>query len=188
MMNRIKHAALLGLTCSLACCAAQQTAPTSSPPASRIEGQRELEELTVEIERNRVALGLPERREVGSAGEMPSEALRPQPADAADQAAPSAPMPGQAAPSQAPELESAPETNAKASAMEEPREGYAHQRAAEQCPEPCRYTKAICHAAGRICDIARYLDEEDARRRCDRARQDCSEAQRATAERCESCK
>jgi hypothetical protein len=61
------------------------------------------------------------------------------------------------------------------------------EEAPRQCPESCRLTRAICSAADRICSLARYLAEEDAQRRCKRARLDCSEARRATRSICSGC-
>jgi hypothetical protein len=56
-----------------------------------------------------------------------------------------------------------------------------------RCPLPCRQARAICHAARRICKLADYLAEDDARQRCDQAREDCRQARQATQSRCSAC-
>ena len=52
--------------------------------------------------------------------------------------------------------------------------------AGQKAPDLCRHTRAICHAARRICGLADYLGEADARGRCRRAQEDCTEARRHT--------
>jgi hypothetical protein len=158
---------LLPLSVWLGSCAA--SAPSQrAAPSSPAQGRTELAELEGEIARNRVALGLPARTDKTEIAADQTEHLA-----AAGQAEPSAPPPA-AAPAPAERV-----AQAKSSG------GSAREEACNV--DPCRYTKAICDAAARICDIARYLGDGDARSRCGRAQQDCSDARRTTGDRCPGC-
>jgi len=162
-------------------CASSGKAPLASmpPPQTPAEARQQMEQLERMIEDNRVALGLPARQEPEqtqarhAAPAAPSaggaEAPRP---ESADDAVTYAPEPCAPAPA------------AKASARMEER----HYEDRPTCTPGCRYAKAICGAAERICNLARYLGEPDARHRCQRAQQDCRAARRATAaQACDEC-
>jgi hypothetical protein len=153
----------------LSCAASQQGMPAMRGPSSPAEGQAQMATLEQQIERDRAALGLPHR---------------PPPAEPRDQRTvdlPSAPKPMAAPPPPPREDHMLAKARVEASAS-----------AGEPEPTctghgPCRYTRAICAAADRICAIAGFLGDADARQRCGRARQDCQDARQATRDRCPGC-
>lgn len=170
-----RHALLL-IAGALAGCASspasQRTSVASGPPASPGEGRSELVALEHRIARDLVALGLAPRRDPAEAVQLGEAATR------ADQARPAAAPPPSPSPAEAPAdaLAAKSESRERASGGE------------DSCGrDPCRHTRAICDAASRICEIARYLQEADARARCGRALQDCREARRSTQDRCPGC-
>jgi len=155
------------LAAALAACASAGAPATAmqAAPSSPWEGRREISDLERQIEQGRVALGMPARQQptrtppesAGSEG----HAL-----DAAPEAKP--------APPPAPSVEAA--------------EPVVRAKKDDHCGVgSCRYTRAICAAASRICGIARYLDDEDARSRCARAEQDCQDARKVTRGSCPGC-
>ena len=151
----------------LGSCAAGMS--SSRTPSSPAQGREELAQLEGEIATDRVALGLPPRAEEKTA-------------TAADQSAHGGAEAFAPAPSASPPPPAAP---AERAAVNSAAGGAAKE---DVCTvDPCRYTRAICAAATRICDIARYLGDEDARGRCGRAQQDCSEARRVTRDNCPGC-
>ena len=167
------------LAIALAGCASSQRASLASgPPASPAQGRSELNQLEQRIERDLAALGLASQGQTAEAVRLGELAARPERLDrqpSAGQVTPSAPPPPTAAPADA--LAAKSEARERASAAAE-----------DSCGrDPCRYTRAICDAASRICEIARYLEEPDARARCGRALQDCQQARKATQDRCPGC-
>jgi hypothetical protein len=171
-----RHALLLVAgALALAGCASsparQRSSVASGPPASPGEGRSELVALEHRIARDLVALGLAPQRDPAEAAQLGEAATR------ADQPRPAAPPPSPA-PAEAPAdaLAAKSESTERASGGE------------DACGrDPCRQTRAICDAASRICEIARYLQEADARARCGRALQDCQAARKATQARCPGC-
>lgn len=175
-MQRVEHASrwsswfqltavvvLAGCAASKAMAPAAVDAPLPNTPG---EAKHELAQLERQIVEGRVALGLPARSKAQVLEDTGS-------AENAGSAGPDeAPRPAQAAPAE-------PVSESVECAKREERDA--------PCDDSCRYTKAICHAAARICRLARFLEEEDARRRCRRAQQDCREAQRTTAGSCSGC-
>lgn len=156
-------------------CASAGKAPGSPaalpPPSSPAEARRELVELEASIHHNRLALGLPARAEADQAQGVAS----PGPSEAS-----------QAEPPAAPAAESPPPAPVAAEKVSRAEATSADEEA--DCSPGCRYTRAICHAAERICTLARYLGEEDAHRRCRRAQQDCRDARQATRDAsCDDC-
>jgi hypothetical protein len=138
-------------------------APSQKMPASTAEGRAELARLEQQSAAGRAALGLPPRP---ARAEPPAEASPALKKEAADEAV------------------SEQDSAANAPALS----GESGGAAGESCSQdPCRYTRAICEAASRICDIARYLGDEEAKGRCSRARQDCAEARRSTRDSCPAC-
>jgi hypothetical protein len=162
----IRHPVLLAALAALViagCAASSQRSASSGPPASPAAAQSELATLERQIDGARASLGLEPRADRAEALKLGEQATRPD--------RPPAPEPVLAPP-------------ARTSASE-----LASDRAERDgCGrDPCRYTRAICEAASRICEIARYLQEADARGRCGRALQDCQQARRATRDRCPGC-
>jgi hypothetical protein len=153
---------LAGCGASKAMAPAAVDAPLPNSPG---EARHEMAQLERQIVEGRVALGLPAR----SKAQVSDDGV----AESAGVAGEEAPRPVQAAPPPEPASDSV--ECAKREERDAP------------CDDSCRYTKAICHAAARICRLARFLEEEDARRRCRRAQQDCREAQRTTAGSCTGC-
>jgi hypothetical protein len=152
-------------------CAAYQSGAMRAP-ASPAEGQAQIASLEQQIERDRAALGLPHRPPPPPLAEASDHrndlpAARPTVTPAA--APPPAPSPME------PMAKAA---SASGSDRDEP-----------TCSGrgPCRYTRAICEAAERICSVAGFLGDTDARQRCGRARQDCQDARQATRDRCPGC-
>ena len=175
------------------CAAGGKQAPAAAmaPPASPADARRELSLLEQQIRANRVALGLSvperERPEKSAAGAAPAE----EPADHAP-AAPRMPSPPPAPAARlAPDAEESVGVSGRTPGGTGGRYTGGRQPAQsdeDSCAPNCRYTKAICHAADRICGLARYLREADATRRCERARSDCKEARKATeGENCDDC-
>lgn len=151
----------LALGLALAGCAAGMAksaspAVRSGPPTSPEAARAELGDLELLIASGRRGLGLPDRTEGAAQG--------------AAEATPEGVMPAEPEPPPAPTA--APGDSAAA------RESTAAQT--EAATDPCRHTRAICHAAQRICELADYLAEDDARQRCARARQDCAAARQLT--------
>ncbi len=156
--------ALAGCGASSAPMAAVRTAPPSSPRAARVE----LADLEKRIDNARASLGLPARAEK-SAGEDGTPA-------AAE-----------------PDLAFEPDDPAPASTSEPPRarrpaDQEEDQERVSACSDNCRLSRAICHAARRICSIAGYLGDQDAAGRCKQARRDCKEARQAKSEDCSGCR
>lgn len=176
--------ALLTIAGALHGCASAGRSAVESmpPPSSPGEARQQMDQLEQMIHDNRVALGLPAREEVEIAA-----------GKASGGAEPAAPRPAIPAPEAPPTM--APPSPASTDAADEPRAmesrepGSGWRRASRRhCAPGCRYTKAICQAAGRICGLARYLGDDDASRRCQRAERDCRDARRATASRdCDDC-
>jgi hypothetical protein len=175
-MTSARFIVLLPLLFFVTGCGASASKPllpesATREPASDGDARQQVAQLEQLIARHRLALGLTERSELvdkeeavaGEQVERDEDASKPEP-----QPAPVAPT------CDAP----APRSIAEYSDSEE---------APRQCPESCRLTRAICSAADRICILARYLDEEHARKRCRRARLDCSEARQATRSICAGC-
>lgn len=159
-------AALLLLQALLAGCASSRAmapAPSRKLPSSPAEGRAELAELEQQIEASRAALGLPPR----PAGARPPA----EPSPAAEKEA-------------ANEAAAAQDSAARAPSYSTESAG----ASGDGCGQgPCRFTRAICEAASRICDIARYLGDQEAQGRCSRAQQDCAEARRSTRQSCPGC-
>jgi hypothetical protein len=160
-------------------------------PSSPADARRELTLLEQQIRDNRIALGLPvpeqERLEKSRAGGA-APAAPPPADDAADHAMEPPVTPSAAAPAR----EYSPASGLTGREPSGTGARYSKSRPAQSdedsCAPNCRYTKAICHAADRICGLARYLGEEDALRRCERAQSDCKEARKATrGEDCDDC-
>ncbi len=172
---------------SFAGCASSRMAPPESMPSSSAEGQQEIADLEQQIARGRVALGLGARENLGEQDRSP--ALRSA-ASAPRAAAPPAPAAPVMAPS-APASEGVMDTSSSDSPRQESDASEVQSKTSseeqEVCPGPCRFTRAICQAAGRICRIAEYLGESDAHQRCQRAQQDCAEARSATLNSCPDC-
>lgn len=179
---------MLTLLVLVAGCGARASKPllpasTTREPATSEDARQQVAQLEQLIDGHRVALGLPERGElieekesvvdkqgtgIDKQGTVIAKQVERDEMKAEPQPAPVTPT------CDAP----APRSLAESSGSEEP---------PRQCPESCRLTRAICSAADRICVLARYLAEEDARKRCKRARQDCSEARQATRSTCAGC-
>ena len=169
--------ALLAAVFLGACASSQAPGASMSPPSSPAEGRQQLEELEGRIARDRVALGLAPR-----APRPAADAARQEGADTAAGATHEAKPAPAPAPAEEPAAAPARVTASKSRGEEE-------DAMDARCSErgPCRYTRAICSAAERICVIAAYLADDDARRRCARARQDCTEARETTRATCPGC-
>ncbi len=179
-------AVVFGGGCAASRHAAQRSAPIPDDPG---RARVQLSELERRIRRHRLALRLPSRASnegddsVSSAGGAVAPAARPpapQPTKApmrarTTDAAP--PIARKSAPS--PPSHSAPDS--VAAGRRASKQSYSRS---PRCPMPCRHTRAICHAAGRICRVAQFLADSDSRHRCERARKDCRQAREATAGRC----
>lgn len=147
----------------------------AEPPASRAAGQQELASLEQEIERDRSALRLGPRL-----ASSPAE-VDARPAEAP---APTATSPERALADRGP----APDAAEPAEAAPAKEDRSERESSVDACAAlPCRYTRAICTAADRICVLARYLDDQDSRDRCGRARQDCRQARLSTGQKCPGC-
>jgi hypothetical protein len=147
--------------------------PAASPPSSPAAGRAEVAQLEQQIAGARAALGLPAR----------TESFREPAQTAGDEVSAPAPAPSSASPPAAPPAEPASERRVARATGE-----VAAAKKQDACEvDPCRYARAICQAASRICDLARYLGDQDALDRCGRARQDCAEARRATRGGCPGC-
>ena len=138
--------------------AAMEQAPLPDTPA---QARAEIARLEREIQRSRQGLGLPAELSA------PAPAMDGAPAEAVSEA--------EADESPAPE--SAPLSRSEGRQSD--------SRGA--CSQPCKLARAICRAAGRICNIADYLGDETARDKCARAKVDCMEA-RGKAGRCPDCR
>jgi len=172
--------ALLTLAGALHGCASAGKSAVESmpPPSSPREARQQMDQLEQMIRDNRVALGLPAQEEVTIATGRATGGAEP--------AAPRAPGPPPAMAPPEPASADAAEEAPLARESRAPSSGWRATR--RHCAPGCRYTKAICQAAGRICGLARYLGDEDASRRCQRAERDCRDARRATASRdCDDC-
>ena len=156
-------AALAGVL-TTGCGAAGQSprAARDVTPASPVEARGELARLEQKIEGARKALGLSPRAKEIAGGEVTRA-----------KSDPGLTFEPEPAPQSAARPEAASETDG------EPRSA---------CSDNCRLSRAICHAARRICSIAGYLGDEDAAGRCKRARQDCREARKAKPEDCSGCR
>lgn len=154
-MCDVRAAAWLAL--ALAGCAgmAKSAGPAvkSEPPSSPEAARAEIDDLERLIAGGRRQLGLPGHDEGAAQGGADVAPERVLPAE------PAPPPPAAAA--EAPARESTAAT-------------------ADEAVDPCRHTRAICHAARRICQLADYLAEDDARQRCARAQQDCAAARQRT--------
>jgi hypothetical protein len=154
-------------------CASSPMSAKETIPATAADGQREIEELSREIERNRAALGLLPRLQ-----------------EPAERRAPEAPSSGgtRLDVPRAPALAPAPvAAEARVSATDKKKRDVDEESREGRCKGPCRYTRAICSAADRICALSRFLADDDSRRRCDRARRDCQEARQVTRDSCPGC-
>lgn len=137
-------------------------------PSNPGEARAELTRLERRIARARLSLGLPARKETIATGKD-----EPRPAAPARLPAPAAP-PADAEQSVAgvPQQAEQPTSEAEKSSA---------------CSDNCRISRAICHAARRICSIAAYLGDDDAAGRCKRARKDCKDARQAKPDSCSGC-
>ena len=146
-------------------CGAAGHAPQASvaaPPASPREARAELARLESQINSARATLGLPQRAEKTAGGDAESN-----PPDSLQFAPP----------------DEAPQVMARPSSEEE-----RDRQDQSACSDNCRISRAICHAARRICSITSYLGDQDAAGRCKRARRDCKEARQAKPEDCSGCR
>lgn len=181
----------------LAACASAGRAPRVSygptpqaapPPRDRSEARRQLFYYATRIAEQRRLLGLssqePERRSAKAAADASGAGLAVAPR-------PVSPSPTAAEPPSAPARApmARPARRARSEAVS--KRSYSADDAGYQrgptCPRPCRRTRAICNAARRICGLADYLGDDDARQRCEQARKDCREARDLTRDRCTSC-
>jgi hypothetical protein len=159
------------------CAASGQLPSTQAPvPADPESARQELVALEQQIEQDRQALGLAPAPESAA----PEQGQRPAGASA------EARMPRPTQPP--PAAEPPPSLQSDAATQEEAMEPMELKARQEACSRPCRLAHAICKAAARICQLADFLGEEDARRRCGRAREDCEEAREAVRDRdCSGC-
>lgn len=180
----------------LAACAAGGAAPRVSygpapqaapPPRDESEARRQLAYYARQIARERSALGLtPGREQVAhkatsdASGAGLAAAPRPVPS------APTAYEPP-ASPTARPARRAARAARSESVSKRSVSADDAGYQRGPTCPLPCRRTRAICQAARRICSLADYLADDDARQRCKQARQDCREARGVTRDRCSSC-
>ena len=158
--------------------AASATAKELPLPATPGQARAELASLEQQIQRGRQGLGLPRRRP------EPTEAM-----DEADQAAGAVTeAESDKAPAAAPTarpMADAPESVQSVRPLSSATDRSSADK--QRCSDPCRLARAICRAAQRICTIADYLRENDARGKCLRAKDDCNEA-RDKAGKCEACR
>ena len=157
------YGVVLAAALATGCGAAGRSPRTAmaAPPASPREARAELARLELQIDSARATLGLPAQAKKEAGGD--AESKPPVSLDFAPAETPQA----MARPPDAEEVD---------------------QQRQSACSDNCRLSRAICHAARRICTIAGYLGDEDAAGRCKRARQDCKEARQAKSEDCSGCR
>lgn len=162
-----------------------QAAP---PPRDESEARRQLAYYTRQIARERSALGLSPDRE-HAAHKATSDASGAGLASSPAPVAPSSPMAYEPAgrPKARPARRAARVARSESVSKRSVSADDAGYQRGPTCPLPCRRTRAICQAARRICSLADYLADDDARQRCKQARQDCSEARGVTRDRCTTC-
>ena len=148
--------------------AAAPRASTAPPPSSPAEARAELDRLERKIGQARSSLGLPVRTEKAAADGAPAAG---EPDLAFEPAAPPSPAPA-----------------AKPRVTESDPDQEESRQELNACSDNCRLSRAICHAARRICSIASYLGDADAASRCKRARRDCKDARQAKPEDCSGCR
>ena len=148
------------------CGAAGVAAPRASTarPESPRQARAELARLERQIDGARKSLGLPSRADETAGAPAPASKSTADPA---------------------PVFEPPP---ARASRPAVAADQEADQERMNNCSDNCRLSRAICHAARRICSIAGYLGDSDAAGRCKRARQDCRQAREAKPEDCSGCR
>jgi hypothetical protein len=187
-------AAGAALLAGCGCAGSMQPASQRPLPSTKGEARMELAELDRQISERRAALGLGPRLALAELA-PPGGPQRATKSTAGGEApaAPAAPREEaiQPAPAAKPSPPAAHESSdaVYATAVGSSEEDDEQERRLARCQQnkSCRFTKAICHAAERICRLARFLSESDAQKRCLRAQRDCSDARKATAGTCSDC-